>query len=162
MPKPRSKDGRQSVWDYPRPPALEDCARRVRVVFGEATIAESLDAKCVLETSHPPVYYIPPQDIREGVLIATDRRTFCEFKGVARYYHVMVDDFVAENAAWSYPQPTAAYERIRDYVAFYAHLMDACYVDDQRVQSQLGGFYGGWITSDIEGPFKGQPGTEGW
>jgi len=115
-----------------------------------------------LETSHPPVYYVPPSDIADGVLLPTDRISICEWKGGARYFHVMANGFTAENAAWAYPKPTKEFEPIRDYVAFYAHLMDVCYVEGERVQSQLGGFYGGWITSEIDGPFKGMPETLDW
>ena len=154
--------GQESVWDYPRPPRVEDCHRAIKVVFGAQTIIETTSAKRVLETGHPPVYDIPVQEVRTGVLLPTDRKTFCEWKGVARYFHVMVDDFTAENAAWGYDKPTAAFDAICDHIAFYAHLMDACYVDGQRVQSQLGGFYGGWVTKDIVGPFKGAAGTRGW
>lgn len=154
--------GRESVWDYPRPPRLESCPKDIKVVFAEHVIAQSRCSIRVLETSHPPVYYLPPEDVRFGVLLPTDRVTFCEWKGVARYFHVMVDDFTAENAAWSYDRPTEAFRRIRNHIAFYAHLMDGCYVDGERVQTQLGGFYGGWITKDIVGPFKGPAGTQGW
>ena len=152
----------ENVWDYPRPPAVNVHPVEVKVVFGEQTIAATNQAQRVLETSHPPVYYLPPDAIQDGVLIPTDRTTFCEWKGVARYFHIMVGDFTAENACWSYDRPTPAFECIRDHVAFYAHLMDACYVGGERVQAQLGGFYGGWITKNIVGPFKGQPGSQGW
>lgn len=154
--------GQESVWDYPRPPRLVDCSAEIRVLFADQCIAETHQAKRVLETSHPPVYYLPPDSIRSEVLIPTSRTSFCEWKGVARYFHVMVGDFTAENAAWSYDRPTPRFEPLRDYVAFYAHLMDACYVNGERVQAQLGGFYGGWITRNIVGPFKGEPGTQGW
>lgn len=155
-------EGQESVWDYPRPPRLESTTRRLRVVFAGETIVDTTNAWRVLETSHPPVYYIPPQDIASGVLLPTDRRTFCEWKGVARYFHVFVNELTAENAAWGYDRPTPRFRDIEEHVAFYAHLMDACYVDEERVQSQLGGFYGGWITSEIVGPFKGEAGTQGW
>ena len=154
--------GQESVWDYPRPPRLENCESVIQVVFGDQVIAETTKAKRVLETSHPPVYYIPLEEIRDGILLPTLRTTFCEWKGVARYFHVMADDFTAETAAWVYEKPTAAFDEIRDYVGFYAQLMDACYVDGERVQAQLGGFYGGWITKNIVGPFKGEAGTQGW
>lgn len=154
--------GQESVWDYPRPPRIETCLREIRVVFGEITIAKSIRTKRVLETSHPPVYYIPPDDIRDGCLIPTDRISICEWKGAARYSHVMAGDFSVENAAWSYPEPTLEFAPIADYVAFYAQLMDACYVDGQCVQAQLGAFYGGWITSHTTGPFKDAAGTLGW
>jgi uncharacterized protein (DUF427 family) len=131
-------------------------------VFGGQTIVETTNARRVLETSHPPVYYIPIQDVKEGVLIPAERGSFCEWKGNASYYHVRVGESLTENSAWGYPNPTPAFSSIRDHVAFYPHLMDACYVDGERVQAQAGGFYGGWITKDIVGPFKGEPGTHGW
>ena len=116
----------------------------------------------VLETSHPPVYYIPPADIAPGVLHPTARTSVCEWKGAARYYTVQVGAQTAEHAAWAYPAPTPAFQPIRDYVAFYPALMDACLIDGAPVQPQPGGFYGGWITPDIVGPFKGVPGSGGW
>ncbi len=154
--------GQESVWEYPRPPRLEDCSDHIKVVFGGVTIAKSQACKRVLETSHPPAYYIPLDDILKGSLVPTGKQSICEWKGVARYYHVIAGEFSTDNAAWSYLMPTTAFEPIRDYVAFYAHLMDACYVNEERVQSQQGGFYGGWITNKIVGPFKGPPGTLGW
>jgi uncharacterized protein (DUF427 family) len=154
--------GQESVWDYPRPPRLEESSQRICVVFNGVTIADSRQTLRVLETSHPPVYYIPPEDIRMEHLEATVRRTFCEFKGEARYCTVAAGDRRAENAAWYYPAPTAAFAPLKKYVAFYPSRMDACYVDKERVQSQAGDFYGGWITSAIVGPFKGAPGTWGW
>jgi uncharacterized protein (DUF427 family) len=153
---------KESVWDYPRPPRVENTNRKVRVVFKEETIAESQRAKRVLETSHPPVYYFPPEDVRREFLHPSPRRSWCEFKGYAHYWTVRVGDQEALNAAWSYPEPRRGYETIQDHVAFYPGLMDACYVDGERVQPQQGDFYGGWITSDIEGPFKGGAGTRGW
>ncbi len=154
--------GQESVWDYPRPPRLEDSTRRIRVVFNGVTIADTRRAKRVLETSHPPVYYIPPEDIHMDYVTPTSRSTYCEFKGTARYYTIAVGDRTTENVAWSYPQPSPGYESLRDYIALYPGRMDACYVDDEQVQAQSGDFYGGWITSDIVGPFKGGPGTLGW
>jgi uncharacterized protein (DUF427 family) len=154
--------GQESVWDYPRPPRLEDTARHIQVVFNGITIAETRRAKRVLETSHPPVYYIPPEDIKMEYLQPTPRSSWCEWKGQAGYYTITVGDKQAAHAAWFYPQPTTGFESIRGYVAFYPHLMDGCYVDGERVRPQAGGFYGGWITSDIVGPFKGEPGTQGW
>jgi len=153
---------KESVWDYPRPPRLEVTHRRVRVIFQGETIAESRRAKRVLETSHPPVYYIPLEDVRREFLHLSPRRSFCEFKGQAHYWTVRVGDREARDAAWSYPHPSPGFAAIRDHLAFYPSRLDACYVDDEQVQSQAGDFYGGWITSDIEGPFKGGAGTEGW
>ncbi len=154
--------GQESVWDYPRPPRVEDSAQHVQVVFNGVVIADTRLARRVLETSHPPVYYIPPEDVRMEYLTTTPRTTFCEFKGAASYYSVSVGDKTAANAAWSYPRPRAGYTSIAGYVAFYPGRMDACIVDGELVQAQRGDFYGGWITSNIVGPFKGGPGTMGW
>jgi uncharacterized protein (DUF427 family) len=154
--------GQESVWDYPRPPRLEDSTKRIRIVFNGVTIADTQRAKRILETSHPPVYYIPPQDVRMDLLTPARRTTVCEWKGAANYYTLNVDGKVAEQAAWFYPQPNAQYAAIQDYIAFYPGKMDACYVDDEQVKPQPGDFYGGWITIEIVGPFKGDPGTMGW
>lgn len=154
--------GQESVWDYPRPPRIEPTSRHVRVVFGGVTIADTRRALRVLETSHPPTYYIPPEDIRMEYLTPTGKRSFCEFKGMAGYYTVRIGEQRAENAAWFYAHPSPGYEALAGYVAFYPSRMDACYVDDEQVVAQEGDFYGGWITSDIVGPFKGGPGTWGW
>jgi uncharacterized protein (DUF427 family) len=154
--------GQESVWDYPRPPRVEDSEKHIRVVFAGVVIADTRRAKRVLETSHPPVYYIPPEDIRMEYLAQTDRASWCEWKGRASYYSITVNGRRATNAAWFYPDPQNAYAAIRNHVAFYPQQMDACYVDGERVQPQPGGFYGGWITSDVVGPFKGGLGTTGW
>lgn len=155
--------GQESVWDYPRPPRVENSSKHIQVVFDAVVIAETWRAVRVLETSHPPTYYIPPQDIKMEHLEPTSRTTWCEWKGQATYYSVSVGDQRVQNAAWCYPEPTTpGFEAIQGYVAFYPHLMDACFVDGERVQAQAGGFYGGWITSGIVGPFKGEPGTSGW
>ena len=153
----------ESVWDYPRPPRLEPTSRRIRVVFGGITIVDSRRALRLLETSHPPTYYIPRSDVREGHLrAARGGRTFCEWKGQASYFDVASGNRVAPRAAWTYPDPVAAYAALRDHVAFYPDPMDACFVEDERVAPQSGSFYGGWITRDIVGPYKGGPGTAGW
>ena len=154
--------GQESVWDYPRPPRVEDTDKHVEVFFNNILIADSTDAKRVLETSSPPVYYIPRQDIEMKYLIPSAKMTVCEWKGAASYYSISVHGRVAENAAWCYPDPAPGYESIRGYVAFYPQMMDACFVDGELVKAQSGRFYGGWITKDIVGPFKGEPGTEGW
>jgi uncharacterized protein (DUF427 family) len=160
--------GQESVWDYPRPPALELTTQLVQVEFGGVVIAETRRAQRVLETSHPPVYYIPPEDVRLEHCQPIARSSFCEWKGVAAYFGLSVSDSSAsgvrsiEIAAWYYPDPTPRFESIRHYVAFYPSQMDACYVDGEKVQSQPGDFYGGWITQNIVGPFKGDPGTWGW
>ncbi len=154
--------GQESVWDYPRPPRVEDSARHIQVVFNGQVIAETRRARRVLETSHPPVYYIPPEDVKKEFLAETKTATWCEWKGQARYYTVAVGGQEARDAAWFYPSPTPGYEAIRGYVAFYPGRVTACYVDGERVQAQPGDFYGGWITSDVVGPFKGGAGTIGW
>jgi uncharacterized protein (DUF427 family) len=153
---------KESVWDYPRPPRVEPSSKLVRVVFNNRTVAETNGALRVLETSHPPVYYIPPHDIQQEFLLRTEYQSICEFKGVATYYTLKVGERVSENAAWSYQNPYTGYESIRNHVAFYPKRVDACYVNGERVQAQEGDFYGGWITSDIDGPFKGGSGTSGW
>ena len=154
--------GQESVWDYPRPPRVEPVDRRIRVEFGGIVLAETERAYRVIETSSPPAYYVPPQDVEMAYLVATDHKTFCEWKGVAKYWSVRVGERFVEHGAWSYPEPDEGFEVIRDYVAFFPGRMDACYVGEQRVMSQPGGYYGGWVTPDIVGPFKGEPGTENW
>lgn len=154
--------GQESVWDYPRPPALEPVRVPLRVVFEGKTIANTAAGYRMLETSHPPVYYLPPQDVDMTSLVADARQTFCEFKGRARYWSLQVDGIRSEGAAWSYPSPTARFDAIAHYLAFYATAVDECWVGDERVTPQAGDFYGGWITSTIVGPFKGAPGTWGW
>ncbi len=135
----------------------------MRIEFGGAVIADSTNALRVLETSHPPAIYVPAQDIADGVLHRSTRRaTFCEWKGFARYFDVVAGDMVAAGASWTYPDPDARYAALRDHVSFYPGRMDACFLDDEPVQAQEGDFYGGWITQDIAGPFKGASGTAGW
>ena len=133
--------GQESVWDYPRPPRVEPTNKHIRIVFSGETIAETTRAIRVLETSHPPVYYIPPVDIHMEYLTSTSRSTFCEFKGAASYWTIRLNDRVAENCAWSYRQPSAGYEAIKNYLAFYPSKVDACYVNDELVQAQEGDFY---------------------
>jgi uncharacterized protein (DUF427 family) len=154
--------GQESVWDYPRPPRLEACDHHIRVEFAGMVIAESVRTYRVLETASPPAYYIPPQDVEHEVLQASDHTTLCEWKGVSRYWSVHVDKRRATNAVWSYPNPWEGFEAIKGYLAFNASKMDACTVNGQRVTPQPGNFYGGWITPEIVGPFKGAPGTEHW
>lgn len=154
--------GQESVWDYPRPPRVDPTNKQVRIILNGQVIAETTRAFRVLETSHPPTYYIPRKDIRMELFIQTARHTFCEFKGMATYWTIQVGEHMAENAAWSYESPKAGYESIRGFLAFYPSRMDACYVDEEKVVSQEGDFYGGWITANIVGPFKGGPGTRGW
>ena len=154
--------GQESVWDYPRPPRVENVKERVRVLFNGETVADTVNAKRVLETSHPPVYYIPQEDVRMAGLMREARSTVCEFKGRAAYWGLQVEGKGVSNAAWSYPDPAAGFESIKNHLAFYPSKMDACFVGDERVRAQEGDFYGGWITKNIVGPFKGGAGTWGW
>ena len=154
--------GQESVWDYPRPPALEPTARRIRIVVDGVMIVDTTAAWRVLETSHPPGYYIPPADVLAGVLSPAPGGSVCEWKGRAEYFSVRLPNRELVNVAWAYPEPTARFAPIAGYVAFYAGAMDRCLVDDEVVVAQPGGFYGGWITADVVGPFKGGPGTGGW
>ncbi|CAN5733130.1 DUF427 domain-containing protein [soil metagenome] len=153
----------ESVWDYPRPPRLEASARRLRIVHAGVVIAETSRSLRVLETSHPPVYYIPQADIAmERMKPSLRRGTFCEFKGVAVYWSLSMPGVSVEDVAWSYPTPSRRYANLRDHLAFYASRVDECWVDEELVVPQPGDFYGGWITSHVKGPFKGAPGTLGW
>jgi uncharacterized protein (DUF427 family) len=154
--------GQESVWDYPRPPRVEPATRRVRIVLAGLTIAESDRALRVLETSHPPAYYVPVSDLRHVDLRQEALRTVCEFKGRAAYWALEAGGRLAREAAWSYPDPSPGYEALADHLTVYPDRVDACYLDDERVEPQPGGFYGGWITSEVVGPFKGGPGTWGW
>lgn len=154
--------GQESVWDYPRPPVCAPDGRLVTVLFAGREIARSNAAIRILETSHPPTFYIPPGDAQVGLLEPSRRSSFCEFKGQAVYYNLRVGGRLSENAAWCYPQPLPGYEAIAGCFAFYAGRVDRCTVDGQMVEPQPGGFYGGWITPDVVGPFKGEPGTDFW
>lgn len=156
------QDGQESVWDYPRPPRVEPVSERIRVIVNGVTVADSTNAYRVLETSHPPSYYIPQADIKMEHLTSTQRRTFCEFKGAASYWTITVGDRVERDAGWGYAQPSHGFEAITDHIAFYESRVDEAYVGAERVQAQAGDFYGGWITSKIVGPFKGGAGTQGW
>lgn len=154
--------GQESVWDYPRPPRLEPTDELVEVEFGNRVIARTTRALRVLETSHPPTYYLPVEDVEPGVLRPASGTSVCEWKGRAVYYDVVAGDHIAERAAWSYPDPTPAFEALREHVALYPGRMDRCLVDGEVVRPQPGRFYGGWITSRVVGPFKGEPGTMLW
>ena len=154
--------GQESVWDYPRPPRVESVAERIRVVVDGVTIADSIRALRVLETSHPPTYYLPPGDVRMDLLSSGRGRSVCEWKGAATYHTLIVGERRVEDVAWSYERPTAAFEALTSYLAFYPGRVDQAWVGDERVRAQAGGFYGGWITRLVTGPFKGEPGTIGW
>ncbi|MEM6289297.1 MAG: DUF427 domain-containing protein [Bacteroidota bacterium] len=154
--------GQESVWDYPRPPRLEPVPEAVRIDFGGRTIARTERALRILETSHPPTVYLPPDAFEAGVLVPRPETSGCEWKGRAVYYDVVSGEARAEKAGWGYPDPRPPFEALTDHVAVYAGPMDACWIGDERVEPQPGGFYGGWITSRVVGPFKGAPGTWGW
>jgi uncharacterized protein (DUF427 family) len=158
------QDGIESVWDYPRPPRLEACERRVRVVHGGVVLADTVRSRRTLETSHPPVYYLAPEDVAMKWMRRSARRqSFCEFKGLATYWSIeLPGQGAVEDAAWSYEQPSRPYAALKGLLAFYASRVDECFVDGERVVAQPGDFYGGWITSHVSGPFKGAPGTMGW
>ncbi|MDX1579844.1 MAG: DUF427 domain-containing protein [Gemmatimonadota bacterium] len=153
--------GQESVWDYPRPPRLEPDDREVIVSTGEVEIARTQRAVRVLETASPPAFYLPPEDVRMDLLIERPGRSACEWKGTARYWSVRTGERVLEDIAWSYPDPRPDFASLRDYVSFYPGRV-ACRVGGERVEPQPGGFYGGWVTSEIVGPVKGAPGTGGW
>jgi uncharacterized protein (DUF427 family) len=152
----------ESVWEYPRPPRLEPVTARLVVVLGGETVADTTRGYRVLETSHPPNYYFPPDDVAPGALARTGGGSFCEFKGRAHYYAVRGGGRIEPDAAWGYDRPSAGFVALAGHVAFYAGRMDACFVDGEEVTPQPGGFYGGWITSAVVGPFKGGPGSRGW
>lgn len=152
----------ESVWDYPRPPRLEPTPRRIRVVLAGVTLAESRRALRLLETSHPPTYYLPPDDVRLDLLQPGQGSSFCEWKGRARYLDALVGDRRVARIAWSYDRPSEDYAGLAHHLAFYASKVDEAWVDEELAVPQPGDFYGGWITADLKGPFKGAPGTAGW
>ena len=152
----------ESVWDYPRPPALEPCARRVRIELGGRVIADSTAALRILETSHPPTIYLPPGDVDAACFQPAPGSSYCEWKGFATYLDVVAGERREAAAGWTYREPVAAYAQLRDHIAVYPGRMDACWLGDERASAQEGDFYGGWITADILGPFKGPPGTRAW
>lgn len=154
--------GQKSVWGYPRPPRAEPTSRRVRIVHGGTTLADTSSSIRTLETSHPPTYYIPQTDIAMSLLTPTDRTSFCEWKGYAVYWTCAIAGSVFDNVGWSYPDPTPRFAALRDHIAFYASPFDQCLVSEAQVVPQPGGFYGGWITPDVAGPFKGVPGSSFW
>jgi uncharacterized protein (DUF427 family) len=154
--------GQESVWDYPRPPALRSDARRVRVLSGERLIANSTSALRVLETASPPTFYLPPDDVDTRYLkLDPAGSSFCEWKGEATYFDIETEAGRIVDAAWSYRKPKKRFTELAGYFSFYPGKVD-CFVDDERVLPQPGRFYGGWMTSEIVGPVKGEPGTSGW
>lgn len=152
---------RESVWDYPRPPRIEREQRSVVVELRGVPVARSEAALRVCETASPPVVYVPQADVVAGSLRPAAGQTICEFKGTASYFDVVAGRDVARRAAWTYRRPTALYAALGDHIAFYPGRVE-CYLDGERVEPQPGSFYGGWITAEITGPLKGEPGTEGW
>ncbi|WP_309603186.1 DUF427 domain-containing protein [Sphingomonas sp.] len=154
--------GQQSVWAFPRPAIAEPSAAHVRIEHCGLVIADTKASVRTVETSHPPSYYIPPEAIAPGVLRRAGGGSFCEWKGSAVYWDVVICDVVLPRVGWSYPEPSRAFALLRDHVAFYAAPFDRCLVNGETVVPQPGSFYGGWITSDLAGPFKGIPGSMGW
>jgi uncharacterized protein (DUF427 family) len=152
----------ESVWDFPRPPRVERVDWRVRVVHAGVTIVDAPYATRILETSQPPAYYVADEFVDARLLERSAQRTFCEWKGVAEYADIVVGDVRVADAAWTYPEPTAAFDAVRNHWAFYAQKADECWIDDERVTSNEGSFYGGWVTANVTGPFKGAPGTSHW
>lgn len=154
--------GQRSVWDFPRPAIAELCTARVTIELAGNVIADTRLSIRTLETSHPPSYYFPPDAIRRKVLRRGSETSFCEWKGSALYWDVVIGDRILPRVGWSYPDPTARFAMLRDHIAFYAAPFDRCSVDGETVIAQPGDFYGGWITSNLAGPFKGVPGSMGW
>lgn len=154
--------GQESVWDYPRPPRIESVTRAIRVEFGGRIVAQSTRALRIVETSSPPAYYFPTADVVSQCLQKTEDPTFCEWKGEAQIWSIEFAHQFSCAAAWCYPHPEPGFESIANHFAFNASRVDACYVGDQKVVPQPGEYYGGWITPEIVGPFKGEPGSETW
>jgi len=152
----------ESVWDYPRPPRVEESTETVEIVLDEQVVARSTRTFRVLETSHPPTYYVPAADFVAGTLEPADGGSWCEWKGMAAYYDLVAGETRAQAAGWTYPQPSRGFEMLRDTVAVYPGRVDQCTVDGEVVRAQAGGFYGGWITDRVTGPFKVEPGSTGW
>lgn len=154
--------GQESVWDYPRPPRVEPSAEHVVVRLGGVVVAETRRALRVLETSHPPTYYLPEADFAPGALVPVEGSSYCEWKGLARYFDLRSGGAVATRAAWGYPEPSAGFTALRGHVALYPGRVEQVTVDGERVRPQAGDFYGGWVTDRVVGPFKGGPGSWGW
>jgi uncharacterized protein (DUF427 family) len=152
----------ESVWDYPRPPRVAPSSEHVVVTHAGVVVADTTSSLRVLETSHPPTYYVPLDAFADGVLRPGEGASWCEWKGHAAYLDVVVGGDVLPAVAWTYPTPSKGFEALVDHVALYPGRVDRCTVDGEVVQPQPGSFYGGWITSRVTGPFKGAPGTSGW
>ena len=154
--------GQESVWDFPRPPRIESDARHIVIRVGGTVIADTMAALRVLETASPPTFYLPPSDVRMELLCPASGASRCEWKGTAQYWSVRTPEGESvEEAAWSYPEPFEDFAALRDHLAFYPNRVD-CALDGEQVRAQAGGFYAGWITRDVVGPFKGDPGSGGW
>jgi uncharacterized protein (DUF427 family) len=158
----RPGPGQESVWDYPRPPRVEPTDSVVDIRLGNEVVARTTEALRVLETSHPPTYYLPLAAFAPGVLQPTTGSSYCEWKGDASYYDLVTGTRTAARAGWAYHRPSPGFEALADHVAVMPGSVEACTVDGEVVVAQEGGFYGGWITSRVVGPFKGGPGSRGW
>jgi uncharacterized protein (DUF427 family) len=154
--------GQESVWDFPRPPRVEPVAERLRVVIGGEVVAETTRGLRVVETASPPSYYFPPEDVELDALDRSTHWSVCEWKGEAAYHSYARAGRRVENVAWSYERPNPGYEALAGHLAFYAGRVDEAWIGDERATPQAGEFYGGWISSRVVGPFKGDPGTRGW
>jgi uncharacterized protein (DUF427 family) len=152
----------ENVGDYPRPPRLESVTYQIRIVLGGVEIVKTNEAWRVLETFHPPTYYIPSTAFLDGVIQPAEGRSLCEWKGQARYFSLTAGGKTAARCAWAYPTPTPAFQPIANHLALYVAAMDACFVDGEQAKPQPGGFYGGWVNSWITGPIKGAAGTNHW
>lgn len=152
----------ESVWDYPRPAICEPFRGSLQVIHRDVVVARTTRGYRTLETSHPPSYYFPADDVDMSLLVENGHRTFCEWKGVAGYYNLALAAHKVQNVAWTYTRPAPSFQAIRHFLSFYASKVDACFVNDEQVSAQEGDFYGGWITANIRGPFKGGPGTGAW
>ena len=157
-PDPRGP-GQESVWDYPRPPVAKRCSRPVLVRNGASVLATTTNSYRLLETASPPTFYLPPDDVDWRQLVATPGSSICEWKGAAEYFALPDEPDVP--VAWRYPRPRPRFDSLKDFVSFYPGRV-TCFVDGERVKPQPGRFYGGWITADVVGPFKGEPGTGHW
>lgn len=148
------KSGRESIWEYPRTPVVQPEFRRIRVVHNHTPIADTHRARRVCEMGHPPTYYIPPEDVRLELMETTDHKSFSEWKGIAVHYDLLLDGDRIPSAGWHYPEPSRRFEDIRDFVSFYPHRVDHCLVDGEEAVPEPREMYGGWITSELEGPFR--------
>lgn len=146
--------GRESIWEYPRAPVVQPAYRHIRVIHADTTIAVTSRARRVCEMGHAPTYYVPPEDVRLELLEPNDHTTYSEWKGIAVYFDLHVGDEVVENAAWYYPETNRRFQDIRDFVSFFPHCVDQCLVDGHAAVAEPDEFYGGWVTPDIEGPFR--------